>query len=215
MNALRPERSRPTNGSSTRSRSNGRMNARATAAFCRMPRLKRVGSSSARSYKSDVTEEVGGVLLPVVAAVQAGDVLEVLPHRQVLVERRRVRELRDRRSGRRGIRRAPCTSIGARSRLEQTSHDAQERRLPGAVVADGPPPDRPGRRPRAGPGQAGRRSPWPTRRRAAPAAAPVSTPAVPAGGGRRVPAHGEPWLASLAHAGFLALPPRACAATRP
>ena len=44
---------------------------------------------------AEVAEEVGGVLLPVVAAVQAGDVLEVLPDRQVLVEGRVVGDVAD------------------------------------------------------------------------------------------------------------------------
>ena len=47
----------------------------------------------------EVVEEVGRVLLPVLVAVQPGDVLEVLPDRQVLVERRRVREVRQRGAG--------------------------------------------------------------------------------------------------------------------
>ena len=40
-------------------------------------------------------EQVGGVLLPAVGAVQPGDVLEVLPHGEVVVEHRLVAEVAD------------------------------------------------------------------------------------------------------------------------
>ena len=99
-----PVASRPTNGSSTSNTSNGRTNASVIAAFCRRPRLKRVGRSSARSYRPDMTEQIGRALLPVFDAVQARRVLEVLPHAQVVVERRRVGQERRRRSGARAIR---------------------------------------------------------------------------------------------------------------
>ena len=53
----------------------------------------------------DDVEEVGGVLLPVVGVVQAGDVLEVLPHAEVVVEHRLVAEVGRARRGPRSSRR--------------------------------------------------------------------------------------------------------------
>ena len=65
----------------------------AIAAFWRSPRLNVVGRSSPRSVEPEVLEQVGGVLLPAVGVVQPGDVLEVLPHREVVVEHRLVAEV--------------------------------------------------------------------------------------------------------------------------
>ena len=103
--ACLPGSSRPTNGSSTSSIWNGRTKASVIAAFWRRPRLNVVGMSSRRAVRPICSSRCFGVALPVVDAVQAGDVLEVLPQRQVVVERRRVAEPRQQRGGPPGCRR--------------------------------------------------------------------------------------------------------------
>ena len=81
-------------------------------------------------------EQVGGVLLPALGAVQLGDVLEVLPHGEVVVEHRLVAEVAGERPG------VERTGGVAEHRhrpgggVEQAGGEAQQRRLAAAVVPE-------------------------------------------------------------------------------
>ena len=106
------------------------------AAFWRSPRLNVDGRSSARSVSPSEPEQVGGVRLPLVGPVQAGDVLEVLPHAEVVVEDRLIAQVR--RVGP-GVERPDVVAEhGDRAvrRLEQPGRHPQQRRLAAAVVAE-------------------------------------------------------------------------------
>jgi len=84
----------------------------------------------------ELTEEVGGVLLPVVAAVEPSDVLEVLPHGEIFVERGVVGHVGNGGAGRNGADRVTNQFDDAGGGLQQAGRHPEERRLARAVVPD-------------------------------------------------------------------------------
>ena len=110
--------------------------ASAIAAFWRRPRLNVVGMSSRRVAELQPFEQFLGLRLPVPHAVQAADVLEVLPQRQVVVEGGRVAEPAERPPRIDAARAMTHDARLAPAGVEQPGGHAQQRGLAAAVVAD-------------------------------------------------------------------------------
>ena len=131
-----PSRSSPTNGSSIKhdvERSNERHGERS---LLLEPATERGGEVVDPIHQPDHVDEVDSLLLPVVGAVQSCDVLEVLPHRQVVVEDRLIGQVGHSRSCLDRADRMPGDLGGPFGGLEHADEHAHQRGLAAAVVAD-------------------------------------------------------------------------------
>ena len=75
------------------------MNAKRDRGLLAQAAAERGGDVVAACCEADLLEQFLGVFLPVGDAVQSSDELEVLPQRQIVVERRRVAEPRQQAAG--------------------------------------------------------------------------------------------------------------------
>ena len=128
--------SRPTNGSSMMTSDAGRTSATASAAFWRMPRLNFDGQVAGPAREAERLDEFAARGLPVVDAMKRGDVLEVLPDAEVVVEHGIVGCVAELGAGRERAGLVAVDEHPTVARLDEAGDAAEQCRLARAVVPD-------------------------------------------------------------------------------